>query len=281
MSESLVKTEALTCDLATALSAAMGDVEAIKKDGKNTMQGYSFTSEAAIANTLRPIMSKHGLALVPTNIRVVNADTVQTKNATMQRVAIEATYTLMHKGGQNLSITVPGEGMDSLDKAIPKALTMAYKYAMIQVFCVGRGDDPDDGKGYEGHPRYDARDSSTAGGQPQEATSGPTPRATEATSRQWPARGVPSPTAPPGAPVWRGKLVDMATKTGKKSNGTEWTLYTFTGGDGAKFGTFSDTIAAGLLKLDKHFIEIVFSTTAKGNDTIEEYRDVSASEVPL
>jgi len=273
--------EVLVNDLASALSAAMGEVETIKKDGKNTMQGYAFTSEAAIANTLRPIMSKHGLSLVPTNIRVVNADTVQTKNATMQRVAVEATYTLMHKGGQSFTVTVPGEGMDSLDKAIPKALTMAYKYAMIQVFCVGRGDDPDDGKGYEGHPRYDARDSHV-GGQPQEATSGPAPRATEATSRQWPARGVPPPSAAPAdaAPVWRGKIVDMQTKDGV-TNKKPWTLFTLTGSDGQKFGTFSDTIVAGIMKLEGHFIEIVYSQTAKGNMNIEEYRDVSKEEVGL
>ena len=120
------------------------------------------------------------------------------------------------------------------------------------------------------------------GGQPQEATSGPAPRATEATSRQWPARGVPPPSAAPVAapPVWRGKIVDMQTKDGM-TNKKPWTLYTLTGNDGQKFGTFSETIAGGLAKLDGRFVEIVYSQTAKGNLNIEEYRDVSTEEVGL
>ena len=39
--------------------------------------------------------------------------------------------------------------MDSLDKSTTKALTAAFKYALLQMFCVGRGEDGDAGKGYE------------------------------------------------------------------------------------------------------------------------------------
>lgn len=139
-----------TCTSA-AISSVMAELESVTKDGKNAMQGYSFTSEAMVANTLRPLMAKHGLSLVPHNVLITNSSVVTTKNATMQRVQISATYLLLHKSGESLTITVPGEGMDSLDKSIPKALTMCLKYALLQIFCVGRGDDPDDGKGYESH----------------------------------------------------------------------------------------------------------------------------------
>lgn len=82
-------------------------------------------------------------------------------------------------------------------------------------------------------------------------------------------------------PTWRGKLVKHEQRSGQKANGEPWTLDTFTGADGTKFGTFSSTVAAGLLRLDGHFVEIVFSASAKGNATIEEFRDVSLEEVPL
>jgi hypothetical protein len=116
------------------------------------------------------------------------------------------------------------------------------------------------------------------GGQTQEDT-GPTPRANPATSRQWPARGVPPPHVD-ASPAWRGKLVKFETKEGKSAKGP-WTLYTFHGSDGAKFGTFSKTIAEGLIALDGHFVEIVSEATAKGNSTILEYRDVTEQEVPI
>ena len=110
----------------------------------------------------------------------------------------------------------------------------------------------------------------------------PAPVRVDPPRKEWPAKGVPPPSVPvvDGAPVWRGKLVGMDTKTGE-SRGKQWTLFTFTGQDNRKFGTFSETIASGLMKLEGHFVEIVFSTTAKGNDNIEEYRDVTMDEVPL
>ena len=106
----------------------------------------------------------------------------------------------------------------------------------------------------------------------------PTSRGQQAATSRPPARGV-SP-APEGVPVWRGKLVNMETKDGK-TNGKPWTLFTFTGSDGQKFGTFSETVAKGLTAHDGKFVEIVYSQTAKGNLKIEEYRDVNAEEAPF
>lgn len=96
---------------------------------------------------------------------------------------------------------------------------------------------------------------------------------------QQPPRGVPAP-APSGTPIWRGKLVKAEMKHGEK-NGKQWVLHTFTGNDGRKFITFSDTVAAGVMKLDGKFIEIVFSASKSGqNEVIEEFRDVNFEEAP-
>jgi len=99
--------------------------------------------------------------------------------------------------------------------------------------------------------------------------------------KQWPASGVAPPSRSVSAePVWRGKIVNMESKHGE-TKGKPWVLYTMTGSDGTKFGTFSDTIAAGLMKLDGRFIEIIYSQTAKGNLNVEEYRDVTKDEAPF
>lgn len=95
-----------------------------------------------------------------------------------------------------------------------------------------------------------------------------------------PIRVEPPRAVPDGAPVWRGKIVGVETKTGAK-NGKPWTLYLFAGSDGEKFGTFSDTVAAGMTNLDGRFIEIVYEPTAKGGKNIIEYRDVTADEMPI
>jgi hypothetical protein len=92
------------------------------------------------------------------------------------------------------------------------------------------------------------------------------------------------PSAPPAntpadAPIWRGKLVKFETKEGTNKSGP-WTLWRFYGNDGENFGTFSQTIADGLLALDGKFVEIVYETTPKGGKNVVEYRDVTAEEAP-
>jgi len=128
-------------NLAEAVIAVMGEMESLPKDGVNSFQNYAYTTEAMVANTIRPLLVKNGLALIPHNISVTDAQPAGKFNKSV----ISATYLLLHKSGESLTVTVPGEGMDSLDKSTTKALTAAFKYALLQMFCVGRGDDGDAG----------------------------------------------------------------------------------------------------------------------------------------
>jgi hypothetical protein len=55
------------------------------------------------------------------------------------------TYTFFAEDGSNIECTVMGVGMDSGDKAANKAMAIAHKYALLQIFCVPtiENDDPD------------------------------------------------------------------------------------------------------------------------------------------
>ena len=84
----------------------------------------------------------------------------------------------------------------------------------------------------------------------------------------------------------RGKFTSVDIRDGISAKTKKpYKLYKFTGGDGTVFGTFSDTIAAGLLKLDGRFLEVVFSTKKREGSPddliIEEYRDVTKEEAPF
>jgi len=138
-----------TGEIAKAVAGIMAELESLPKDGHNAFSNYEFTTEAMIANTLRPMMAKAGLALVPFNSEITNSQSDAGKRGEMQRVTISGQYKLIHTSGESLNVVVPGEGMDSLDKSTAKALTQSYKYALIQIFCAGRGEDGDTGKGYE------------------------------------------------------------------------------------------------------------------------------------
>ena len=45
-------------------------------------------------------------------------------------------YTFYAKDGSSVQCVVVGEGMDSGDKATNKAMSIAFKYACFQVFCI-------------------------------------------------------------------------------------------------------------------------------------------------
>lgn len=61
-----------------------------------------------------------------------------------RHVTILSDFTFHGLDGDEVRVTVLGEGKDSADKAVLKAMTSAYKYALIQTFCVAdASDDPD------------------------------------------------------------------------------------------------------------------------------------------
>lgn len=45
-------------------------------------------------------------------------------------------YTFYAEDGTSVTATVTGEGMDSGDKSLNKAMSIAFKYACFQVFCI-------------------------------------------------------------------------------------------------------------------------------------------------
>lgn len=123
--------------LATAVNAVMCEVGYVKKGGnvKFGTTSYSFAGEKHIIQALRPAMVEHGLMLIP-----VSAESVRSERGCE---TVRCTYRLMHTGGAWLDVQVLGQGADKGDKAIPKALTGALKYALRQTFTIETGDDPD------------------------------------------------------------------------------------------------------------------------------------------
>jgi len=131
-------------NLHTAINDVYQEVGYVQKDGKinfgNTK--YNFAGEAAFIRAIRPAMIKHGLAIAPTAFNVLSMQKFG-KDDKNFLCTISAEYHLLHTSGESMTISTLGQGADSGDKAIPKALTGAYKYALRQLFMIETGDDPD------------------------------------------------------------------------------------------------------------------------------------------
>ena len=130
-----------------AILGVMKDIGAVSKDKtcKSNFGSYKFRGIDDVMNALHPAMVKNGIFVVPEvkeNIREV----VTTKSGTQMNHSIcTIRYEFFADDGSCLECTVVGEGMDTGDKATNKAMSVAFKYACFQTFCIPTEDmiDPD------------------------------------------------------------------------------------------------------------------------------------------
>ena len=116
----------------------------ISKDRKNAQQGYSFRGIDDVYNALAPLLSQHGLCILP---RVLSRECVErtsAKGGVLFYVTVEAEFDFVcAEDGSKHTVKTYGEAMDSGDKATNKAMSAAYKYAAFQAFSIPTEGDND------------------------------------------------------------------------------------------------------------------------------------------
>ncbi len=138
------------------ISAIMADVGAISKDRKNTSQGYAFRGIDDFYNVLHPILAKHKVFSVPRVLETHHEERRSRKDNVLIYRIYTIEYIFYAEDGSHVSAVVVGEGMDSGDKAGNKAMAVAHKYALIQVFAIPTesNDDPENDSPEVGDPVY-------------------------------------------------------------------------------------------------------------------------------
>lgn len=141
-----------------ALAAVMREAPSIGKDSKSP-QGYNYRGIEAITAGIQPLLGKYGVVFVPRVIARTCIDImVNSKPWTEEQLTVE--YTVYGPRGVNDCITVGpivALGRDNSDKGTNKAMTQAFKYALLQTLCIGDAkDDADSHKAAESDARHDA-----------------------------------------------------------------------------------------------------------------------------
>lgn len=121
-----------------ALCRAIADCgEGLSKDRQAQGGAYKFRGIDQVLNFLNPIMARHKLALVPSNITDEQVVERQTKaGGAMYFARAKVEFRLYHESGEGLTVMVWSEAMDTSDKALNKVMSIAWKYAAIQTFCI-------------------------------------------------------------------------------------------------------------------------------------------------
>lgn len=135
-------------DLYGAKLKVMAAVPYLRKQGKMDSYGqkYTYAREADFIDRLHPAMREAGLTVGAVGYELVHDSMFERAGGKglSRRVILLATIRLGHVSGQFENYQAVGEAIDTGDKACGKAMTMALKYALRQMFLVETGDDPDD-----------------------------------------------------------------------------------------------------------------------------------------
>jgi hypothetical protein len=130
-----------------ALAAVKKEIGAVGKDQRNTMQNFNFRGVDAVVNAAAPLLNDHGVITVPFVLDAPVYETVEvgSKRTPMAHVILRVAYNFFGPAGDCIQAVVVSESMDSGDKAMPKAMSVAYRIALLQVLNLPTTDrDPDE-----------------------------------------------------------------------------------------------------------------------------------------
>lgn len=132
----------------------MNEVKFIPKSGFNEEQNYAFAKEADVVAKLREAMIKHGVCFL-TSVKNTKIEAVRS-GGYLAVVDIEVTL-LDTDTGETYVAGYTGTGIDFGDKAVYMATTGAEKYALLKIFLLETGDDPENAKGKNPAPAQEAK----------------------------------------------------------------------------------------------------------------------------
>ena len=118
------------------INAVMEEIGAVGKNSRNEKQKYMYRGVDDVMNALNPAFTKHKLFMVPEVVSQKREERQTANEKNLIYSVLSVKYTFYAEDGSSIYTIVPGEGMDSGDKASNKAMSAAFKYACFQTFCI-------------------------------------------------------------------------------------------------------------------------------------------------
>lgn len=133
------------------VSAAMSQ-QGISKGRKNQQQGYNFRGIDDVLNALSAALVDAGLVVLPRCVERECVERTTAKGGAIFYVTCRVEFDLVcAEDGSKHTVCTFGEAMDSADKATNKAMSAAYKYLALLVFCIPTEATPDTDADYSTH----------------------------------------------------------------------------------------------------------------------------------
>ena len=140
--------DTVTPSVHEALSAIAAELPGISKVPHPTQDGrgitYAYRGIEEITKEAQPLLAKYGVTFAP-NVESCEIKDIIVNGNPWTDTILKVRYDIFGVTGDLLQVTTVGIGRDNSDKGANKAMTQAFKYALLQVFCIADGEDDADG----------------------------------------------------------------------------------------------------------------------------------------
>lgn len=122
-----------------AINAITAELSArgIAKSRTNEVDDYKYRSIDDVLDRLAPLLAKHRLCILPRALERTVIERADEQNRLLLHVVLRVSFTLSSvDDGSSQTVEAYGEALDGGDKATAKAMSAAYKSAMVQTFCI-------------------------------------------------------------------------------------------------------------------------------------------------
>lgn len=129
-----------------AIAAIMKETKAIGKTEKNLQQNFMFRGIDSVMNELHDIFAKQGVFILPEVLDYNVSEKVTGKGTLMYYTRAKVKYHFTAEDASEVCTINVGEAMDSGDKGMNKAMSIALKYALMQMLLIPTKEDKDPDK---------------------------------------------------------------------------------------------------------------------------------------
>lgn len=136
-----------------AMQNVMAEVTNVEKgdrfDGGQHGAKFNFRGVDRTVKALSAAIRKHKVLIIPEKTTVAWQPVTTSQGKPAGRSEVTVTYRIYGPAGDSIPMEVPGEAMDSGDKSVSKAMSVAWRTGLLQAFFLPTGDPEPDTQEYE------------------------------------------------------------------------------------------------------------------------------------
>lgn len=119
-----------------AIAAIMRETKAIAKGEKNEQQGFMFRGIDAVMNELHDLFANNGVFILPEVLDYNVTEKVTGRGTILYYTRAKVKYHFIAEDASEVFSINVGEAMDSGDKGMNKAMSIALKYSLMQMLLI-------------------------------------------------------------------------------------------------------------------------------------------------